>query len=443
MMTDKSIRAERWSAGLRTGAGAVAVMGYALIALFFGGFGALAAGVPLAGAVIVPGVVQAAGKNNEVQHLEGGIISAVHVTEGERVMAGAPLVTMDGTAVRAEMNTHIKQWVGLLARRTRLVAQRDKVSELAFDDHLLALAERHGLQHLLDEQHDAFLARLSRYRSEEVILHQRVAAAKQSIAGYKSQRDALEKQKALILEEAERKRILLDKGLTSRSEYSALLRAQASLVGQIGSLVSDIERARSRIVEAEEQLVRADIERVEQALSELGDLSAEIGRLEERIAAARHVLDRLIVVAPADGLIVHLPHTLPGSVVGAGALLAELLPTGSALIVEARLDPADIDVVRPGQDARLRLVALDARLTPQVAATVAYVSPDRLRDEATGAAYFAARLAITDDLPADIDPGQIYPGMPAEVLIATEERTFLDYLARPITDSFHRAFREK
>ena len=91
----------------------------------------------------------------------------------------------------------------------------------------------------------------------------------------------------------------------------------------------------------------------------------------------------------------------------------------------------------------MRLVALNARTTPEVAATVAFISPDRLRDQQTGQDYFVARLAITDDLPDGIDPGQIYPGMPAEALIATEERTFLQYLSRPIVDSLHRAFREE
>lgn len=130
---------ERWAATIHTGVSTVTLTGYALIALVLGGFGIWAAGVPLAGAVNVPGVVEAAGNNNKIQ--------------------------------------------------------RDKSAEMVFDDTLLALADRHKLRHLLDEQDDEFRARLSRYQSEEVILRQRVAAAKQSIAGYESQRVALEEQK--------------------------------------------------------------------------------------------------------------------------------------------------------------------------------------------------------------------------------------------------------
>ncbi len=442
-MVEPDKEPQDWTARVRTGATGAVVAGYALIALFLGGFGVWAATAPLAGAAIVPGVVAASGSNKKVQHLEGGIISAVHVAEGERVRAGAALFTMDGTAVQAEMNTYIKQLVGLLSRRARLAAQRDEAETLVFGDDLIALAGKHGLEHLLAEQVHEFTARLSRYRSEEVILRQRAAAARQAIDGFESQRIALAEQSALIADEAERKLILLDQGLTNRSEYTALLRSQANLVGQMGSLASETEQARARIVEAEEQLVRADIERVEQALAQLSELSAAVGRVEEQIAAARYVLDRLVVTAPVDGLVVRTPFNTPGSVVGPGAVLAELLPTGSELIIEARLEPTDIDIVRRGQDAQLRLVALNARTTPEVEATVAFVSPDRLRDERTGQDYFVARLTITDDLPPEIDPGEIYPGMPAEALISTGERTFLQYLSRPIMDSLHRAFREE
>ena len=126
-----------------------------------------------------------------------------------------------------------------------------------------------------------------------------------------------------------------------------------------------------------------------------------------------------------------------------GAELAQLLPTSSELIVEARLRPSDIDIVRSGQDADLRFVALNRRTTPQVPGTVTFVSPDRLIDPTDGQPYFLARLRITDDLPPEIDRTEIYPGMPVEALISTGERTFFEYLAKPLTDSFNRAFREE
>jgi HlyD family secretion protein len=121
----------------------------------------------------------------------------------------------------------------------------------------------------------------------------------------------------------------------------------------------------------------------------------------------------------------------------------EILPTASGLIVDAKLRPKDVDLVRVGQPAKLRLSALNARLTPEVPAMVTQISADRLIDETTHEAYFRARLKITDTLPQGVKAGQLYPGTPVEAFISTGDRTFFEYLARPMLDSFARAFTER
>jgi len=435
--------AKSWSVSVRTGTRTVALVGYLAILLFAGAFGVWAATAPLAGAAIVSGVIAAAGQNQVVQHLEGGIIRDIHIREGDRVSIGDPLFTMDATRARTSLNTATKQWISLRARKARLEAQRDGASDVVYGEDLAALAAENGLAHVLDEQRAEFAARLARVSSEIVILNQRVAAGEEAIVGFGSQKRALEDQLAVVDEEADRKEMLLGQGLTNRSEYTALLRSQADLIGQIGSIVSQMEQSRTGIAEAREQLVRQQTQRVEQSLAELNEVSAEIGRVEEQLAAARDVLDRIVVRAPSDGVIIHINQNTPGSVVGPGGELAQLLPTSSELIVEARLSPADIDIVRPGLDAQLRFIALNMRTTPQVPGTVSFISPDRLVDPANGQPYFVARLRITDDLPPEVDRGQIYPGMPVEALISTGERTFFEYLTKPLMDSFYRAFREQ
>lgn len=443
MASEKTRNADSWSASVRTGTRAVALLGYLAILLFAGAFGVWASTAPLSGAAIVAGVVAASGQNQVVQHLEGGIIRDIHIREGDRVSAGDPLFTMDATRARASLNTATKQWINLRARKARLEAQRDSAQTVGFSDELVELAAENGLSHVLQEQREEFSARLARFDSEVVILNQRVAAGEEAIVGFASQKKALEEQLAVVNDETGRKELLLGQGLTNRSEYTALLRSQADLVGQIGAIASQMEQTRTQIAEAREQLVRQQTQRVEQSLSELNEVSAEIGKVEEQLAAARDVLDRIVVRAPSDGLIIRIDRNTPGSVVGPGEELAQLLPTSSELIVEARLSPADVDIVRPGQDADLRFVALNMRTTPQVPGSVTFVSPDRLVDPANNQPYFVARLRITDDLPPEIDREKIYPGMPVEALISTGERTFFEYLTRPLMDSFNRAFREQ
>jgi len=472
-MSEPVDHGDDWTRLVKTGTTKVALVGYLAVITFVGVFGVWAATAPLKGAAIVSGVIAAAGQNQIIQHLEGGIIREVHVREGDHVSAGDPLFTMDDTRARAALNTHMKQWVNLRARKTRLETERDSaqadifnneataaaeksgsgelndelvsllVETVVFPDALRAAAKDNGLSDILDEQRNEFLARLARNKSEVVILRQRVTAGEDAISGYESQKKALEDQLDVVTDETQRKKQLLDQGLTNRSEYTALLRSQADLVGQIGAMASQLEQTRTQIAEAKEQLVRQGTQRLEQALTELNDVNAKLGETEEQLNAARDVLSRLDVRAPTDGLIVRINKNTPGSVISPGEEMALLLPTSTELIVEAQLSPSDIDIVRPGQYADLRFVALNMRTTPSVAGSVNYVSPDRLIDQATGNPYFVARLHITDDLPPEVDRDQIYPGMPVEAMISTGERTFFEYLTRPLMDSFNRAFREE
>jgi HlyD family secretion protein/epimerase transport system membrane fusion protein len=165
--------------------------------------------------------------------------------------------------------------------------------------------------------------------------------------------------------------------------------------------------------------------------------------IEERMRAAQAVLQRTTITAPAAGIVVSSTYNSQGSVIGPGEKIMEILPTSSGLIVDAKLRPKDIDQVHVGQQAKLRLSALNTRLTPEVPATVSEISADRLIDQATHEPYFRAKLKITDALPAGVKREQLYPGTPVDAFISTGDRTFFEYLVRPMMDSFARAFRER
>ncbi|MEF2546333.1 HlyD family type I secretion periplasmic adaptor subunit [Aurantimonas sp. E1-2-R+4] len=431
-----------WASDVKTGIRLITVTGVALSAIFLLGFGAWAALAPLASAAVAPGVVAAAGKNQGVQHLEGGIVRSILVREGERIKAGQALFALDPTAPKAQRNRLQKQMVGLEARTERLTSERDGLEMLSFPPVLRQLAGTEGIGDLLIEQEREFTARLDRHRQEQVIMGQRVQALREQIEGMTAQQTAIERQLEVVREEVSRKRTLLDKGLTNRSEYTALLRSEADLVGQVGQGVSSILAAKIQIVEAQAQLARLETQRVETAVTQLNEIRAQISDTEEQLRSAEDVLDRIIVRSPSDGIIIKMSVNASGSVVGPGDQLLELLPTGEDLLIEARVSPQDVDVISLGQRARLRFSALNTRTTPTVEAKVTYLSADRLIDQTTRQPYYTARLSMIDDLPPEISRDQIYPGMPVEAYIATGERTFLEYLAKPITDSFSRAFRE-
>ncbi|GLQ55494.1 HlyD family type I secretion periplasmic adaptor subunit [Devosia nitrariae] len=431
-----------WKSSVVTSTSSYALAGYLTLAVFAGGFGYWAAAAPLAGAVIAPGVVAAAGQNISIQHLEGGIVKEMHVREGGRVAAGEPMLDLDTTIVEAQLNRLLRQSIALQARAARLEAERDGLEEMAVPADLVQVPPDPEVAKVVDEQRREFMARLSRYRAETGILRQRIAAHEAAVAGLEAQKAAAEEQLRVVEEEVIRKQQLLGQGLTDRSDYAVLLRSQAELIGQIGSLQSQIASSSIQMVETREQIERLETGRVEEALGELNSVRATLADVEEQIVAASSVVERMVVRAPVDGIVVQATYNSVGSIVSPRTTIFELLPTTSDLVIEVHVQPRDIDAVAIGQDARLRFTALDVRRTPEVSGTVIYVAADRRVDQDTREAFFEVRLEPTRELPPGITQEQIYPGIPVEAFISTGERTFVDYLLKPIQDSFSRAFRE-
>ncbi|WP_162246058.1 MULTISPECIES: HlyD family type I secretion periplasmic adaptor subunit [unclassified Aureimonas] len=406
-------------------------------------FGVWAVYAPLAAAAVAPGYIAASGRNQRVQHLEGGIVSKILVREGDRVTTGQVLFELDATKALAARNRLQFQILTFNAQLRRLTAEREGQTQIEFSPDIKAAAAASISPGILDEQEKEFTVRLKRYDQESKILRQRVVALNDQISGLEAQQTAVETQVAVVQDEAKRKLALLKKGLTDRSEYTQLVRAEADLVGQLGQVRSSILSSRTQIVEAEVQFSRLTTQRVETAATELNKIRAALSDAEEQLAEAESILDRVLIRAPSDGIVVSMGVNTPGSVVRAGDALLELLPTSNALEVEARISPSDVDVVHVGQDATMRFSALNSRTTPVVDGTVSYVSADRLVDTESKQAYYNARIKIAEALPAGVKTSDIYPGMPVETYIKIGDRTFFEYLLKPLEDSFSRAFRQE
>lgn len=418
------------------------IIGYLVLVFLIGGFGLWAFTAPIAGAVIVDGAVTAQTRNRVIQHFEGGIVREVYVTKGQRVDADEPIFIMDDVRARAQLQRLKQQAVGLRSQLARLNAERLSTAEILFDPQLVESAAALNVEYLLEEQRDEFQARQTRLSSDEEILSQRTVSLNDSIVGFEAQLAAIDDQISIVRDEADRKLNLLDRGLTNRSEYTELLRASANLVGQRGAVASQIAGARTQIVEVKEQVVRQRTTVVEQAATGINEVRLQLQDIDEQIGTASDVLDRTIVRSPVAGIVVELAVTTPGAVVSPAGTLATILPKQDTLIVAGRLQVNDIDLVSVGQDAQLQFVALNQRVTPNVPAEVTFISADTLRDERTGEPYYSIELRISE-LPDVIDPATIYPGMPVSSLVSTPDRTFMEYLARPILDSLRLAFREQ
>ena len=419
------------------------LVGTTIILIFFGIFGAWAVFAPLDSAAIASGKLAVENNRKVVQHLEGGIVKEILVRDGEAVKTGQPLIRLVSIQPRAQLQLIRGQRNALLARAARLRAERDGNVGLSFPEELTAQGDDSRVQETMLGQLNIFAARRDAIEGKRQILRQRVAQFREEIAGIEAQIWSADEQLVLIEDELTGLQTLFAKGLTPKSRILELQRRKAEIQGERGQNLSAIARAKQNITEAEIRIFELRTEQVSEVVSELREVEIELLAVQERLGSAEDVQRRTDVVSPADGVIVDMQITNVGAVIQPGERLLDVVPGNEKLVIDARVAPTDIDVVYPGLPAQVRLVAFNQRITPTVEGAVTSVSADSLIDEATGESYFTARIEISNPDDPTLDGLVLLPGMPAEVLIRTGERTLLQYLLSPVQQSFTRSLTEQ
>jgi len=417
----------------------------ALVAILvvFGGFGGFAAMAPLDSAAIAPARVAVEGDRRPVQHLEGGIVREIMVRTGQDVAEGDVLFRFDGASAQAAVDLLARQADALAAQEARLLAERAGRATIDFPGVLLARAGAGGLGEVLVEQSRLLAERLRSTQNAVAILETRIEQTRREIEGRRLRLAAVESQLASLVAEIESVRPIVERGFFALNRFRALEREASQLEGEIGSLRGDV--ARLEQVEAQARLeIRQTLERVEEERTlALAEARGRLADLRERLSVAEGVLARLDVRAPASGVALDVAVATPGAVVAPGAVLVEIVPPLERLTLSARVSPLDIQSVAPGQIAEIRFPAFSGRTAEPVFGTVARVSADAIEDPANRETFFQAQIvAALEALPPDV-AGRIVPGMPAEVLIVTGERTLLEYLLAPVRDALARAMRDE
>jgi HlyD family type I secretion membrane fusion protein len=428
-------------------------LGFSLLLIMGCGFGAWATMAPLASAVVASGSFVATGQNKQVQHLEGGIIREMLVREGDLVQANQSLLRLDDTGVKAKLRRLILRRYRLLAKSARLEAEINSYETLRAPQELANKGTDPVVASIIHAEATELTAWRTSLLLQEELLKKEIAGLQETLRGYESQVTANRARTALLDEEIKTKNSLLDLQLVRKSDLLALQRAQAGLAGELGEFLGRIGEAKERSARAEQQIVQLRATAIQKATEDLHATESELDDVQEQILAAKDVVERTEVRAPVRGVVVKLNQHTPGGVVGPGSVIMELLPTNDELIIEARVNPREITHVKEGQNALVRLSALNQRLTPMVEGKVIYVSADIVPDQNTRRASepevlthdsFVVRIRLDErDLEEKIEGFRPTPGMPADIFIQTGQRTFFEYLMRPVVDSFSRAFREQ
>ncbi|WPL15593.1 Type I secretion system membrane fusion protein PrsE [Thiorhodovibrio winogradskyi] len=418
------------------------IAGLLVLLLGFGGFAVWASVAPIDGAAVAPGQLAVESTRKTVQHFEGGIVEEILVREGDYVEKGQVLVRLDATEASAQLEIARSQFLGLLARAARLIAERDGETGIRFPAELLTEQEDPRIQEAISGEERVFAARRKALQGEKDVLQQRIVQLEEQIRGLEAQAATKVKRIELYQEEIDGLKALFKKGLGDKSRLREWERMVAELEGERAEHISSIAATRVRISETELQIVQLDRQQSTEVNAELREVETKLADLSERQRALRNTLKRTEIVAPVSGNVVAVNlHTI-GGVVRSGEPLLDIVPMDENLIVEAQVNPVDIDRVYPGLNADLRMSAFNARTTPSIPGKVVTVSADSLTDERTGNSYYLARVRVTPEGMEKLEGKTLQPGMPVQVMIITGERTFLEYLLQPITDIFATAFKE-
>ncbi len=417
-------------------------VGYLVILMTFGVLGGWAAVAPLDRAVVATGSVTNEGSRKLVQHLEGGLIQEILVKEGQQVEEGQVLFRLQPTQARANADMIASQRDAALALRDRLVAEMEQHTEIKFSDELMTRKDIELVSRLMRDQMKQFEERRATIDGQIGLFESKIRQLETEKQGLAVERRAGEEQVSYINQELVGLRELRAKDLIPVTRVMSMERERARLEGVIGRATADAAKAENGITESRLQINQLKQKFQEEVAAQLIETRQKIADLTERSSVAQDVLRRQAILAPRTGVIQGLKVFTVGQVIRTGEPLAEIVPQDDKLVIHAQVPLTEIEHLRVGQSAEIRFPAFHSRKLPLLVGSLEHLSRDRLIDEATRQPYFLAIVSLNKiNLPEDYR-ARVVAGMPAEVIVATGERTALNYMIAPLTDSLRRSLRE-
>jgi len=417
--------------------------GVAALALFGGTIGLWAAASPLAGAVLAPGQFVVDSNVKKIQHQSGGIVAALHVREGQRVNAGDIVLQLDETVMRANLQIIVKQLDEIMARQARLEAERSESPAMTLPPALQERAQLPEVAKSIAEEAMLLKTRRSQRDGQRQQLTKRIEQFKEEIIGIKAQVVSRDEQVRLLGQELDGLRDLFSRNLVPMTRIMPVEREAANMLGQKGQLVAQLAQTEGKIAEIRLQLLQLDIDMQTETGKELRELQAKAIELQERRIAADDALKRVEVRAPIDGYVHQLNVHTVGGVISPAEPAMLIVPLHEELQIESRVAPTDVDQLFIGQPAIVKVMAGNQRSTPEILGKVVRIAADVTREQQTGAMYFLVRIAMPASEMEKLGDLKVMSGMQAEGFIRTAERTPFQYLMKPLTDQFHKAFRER
>lgn len=423
--------------------GRAARIGLWALGLGFGGFLLWAALAPLDEGVPAQGMISIDTKRKTVQHLTGGLVKEVLVREGQLVQEGQLLMRLDEAVARANFEAARQRYVGLRAMESRLQAEQRGASKISFHSDVLQDASDPQIRAVVFTQEQLFNSRRAALQADLQSTQESIQGQQGLIQAYENMLGNRRSQQALLTEELNNTRALVKDGYAPRNRQLELERMSAEIGSSIAELSGNIVRARRAVAELQQRAIVRQQEYRKEVETQLADVGREVPADGEKFRASKDDLSRVDIKSPATGQVVGLAFQTVGGVVGPGQKLMDVVPQDQALLIEARVAPHLIDRVHKDLPVDVRFASFAH--TPQlvVHGKVVSVSADVLTDQQSGAPYYLARVGITAEGYKQLGNRQLQPGMPAEVIFLTGERSMLTYLLKPLTKRLAASMKEE
>ncbi len=407
--------------------GLLILFGGILAVLLWAIFAPLDAGVP------AQGVVTVESKRKIVQHLTGGIIKDIHVTEAQPVKAGEPLITLDDTTARANYDAARQQYFALLAQSDRLRAEMTQAAKITFSPVLMEAADDPFATENMATQQQLFVTRRQALKGELEILASGERSQQEQIQALEAQLRGKKEQLKFVDEQLEGSRELAKEGYLSRKSRFDEERLAADLHASVLELTSGVARARSMAIEAGQRRNQRQRDFQKEVETQFSDTRRDSMIAAERYRTAREDFRRTVIRAPVDGLVNGLSSLTVGSVVSPAVRLMDIVPQDEALILEVKIDPNVIDRVHPGLDVAISLSVFANDPSLVVDGELESVSPDLVADVNPNLPpHYLGRVKVTPEGLKKLGSRTLQPGMPVQVTIRTGERSLMTYLLKPL-----------
>lgn len=400
---------------------------------------ALSTVVTVAGAVIAPGNLSASSQTKLITHPTGGVLSDLLVADGQRVSEGQVLLRLDTNVAQTTAAVSADGVAALAARRKRLEAELTGAGNAQFAT-IDEVDRDPAIRTSIAREQELFQARRAETEAQVGMLAARLRQLEAEITGHRSRIASLRNQQSLLAPELEGLRKLYQQELVTINRLNEIERSDVVLRGEIAAAEASIRQAQARMTETSREISYARQNLRTSAGQELNQVVTELGEGRLRLVDAGDALERATIRSPQSGVVDSVAYVTPGSFVPPGQTILRIVPDQDKLLAEVRVNPADIEQVRVGQDVRLRFSTLQLEKSPEILGTVAFVSPERVEDPQTGQPYFRVKIDSSTQKLNAIGKTALVNGMPLEAYISTGEQSLMSYLLKPLIDQIRKAF---